>query len=123
MACEAALANLEIIQAERLPARAADLEPVLRGGLEAIANRNARVVRVTAIGLLSSIELSAAGLENPDETVLRLRHAMYENGVIARSSHAGDIVTIVFYPALVVSRDDIERGVAAVAASVESVFS
>jgi hypothetical protein len=31
-------------------------------------------------------------------------------------------VTVVFYPALVVSRDDVERGVAAVAESVESVF-
>jgi adenosylmethionine-8-amino-7-oxononanoate aminotransferase len=96
---------------------------VLRSGLEAIASRNARVVRVTAIGLLSSIELSAVGVENPDEAVLRLRHAMYENGVIARSSYAGEIVTIVFYPTLVVNRDDIERGVAAVAESVESVFS
>jgi adenosylmethionine-8-amino-7-oxononanoate aminotransferase len=123
VACEAALANLEIIQAERLPERAAELEPVLRSGLEAIASRNARVVRVTAIGLLSSIELSAVGVENPDEAVLRLRHAMYENGVIARSSYAGEIVTIVFYPTLVVNRDDIERGVAAVAESVESVFS
>src|SRR5262245_1288672 len=123
VACEAALATLQIIQDERLPERAAELEPVLRSSLEAIADRNGRVVRVSAIGLLSSIELSAAGVEDPDEAVLRLRHAMYENGVIARSSFSGDIVTIVFYPALVVDRDDVERGVAAVAESVETVFS
>ena len=46
---------------------------------------------------------------------VRVRHAMYENGVIARASQAGDLLSVVFYPALVVSEDDLERGVAAVA--------
>ena len=123
LACEAALANLEIVERERLVDRAAELEPLLRSGLEALAARNARVMRVTAIGLLSSIELSADGIEDSEEVVLRVRHAMYQNGVIARSSHANGIVTVVFYPALVVSADDLERGVVAVGDAVESVLS
>jgi adenosylmethionine-8-amino-7-oxononanoate aminotransferase len=40
---------------------------------------------------------------------------MYENGVIARAAQGGDLLSVVFYPPLVVSEDDLERGVAAVA--------
>lgn len=114
VACEAALANIEILRRERLAERAAELEPTLRRSLEALAARNARVVRVTAIGLLSSIELSVDGIANVEEAVLRTRHAMYENGVLARCSQAGDVMTVVFYPALVVAAEDIEHGVRAV---------
>jgi adenosylmethionine-8-amino-7-oxononanoate aminotransferase len=122
VACEAGLANIEILRREGLPERASRLESSLRRGLEAIAAQNARVVRVTVIGLLSSIELSAAGIDNVERAVLRVRHAMYENGVIARCSQAGEVVTVVFYPALVVSEADLERGVRAVGDAVGSVL-
>jgi adenosylmethionine-8-amino-7-oxononanoate aminotransferase len=122
VACEAALANIEIIRRERLAENAARLEASLRRRLEALAAGNARVVRITAIGLLSSIELSVDGIENVEEVVLRVRHAMYENGVIARCAQAGDVMTVVFYPALVVSADDLERGVLAVGDALESVI-
>lgn len=111
VACEAALANLDILTREDLPARAAALEPGLRRSLDAIADRTERVRRVTAIGLLSSIELDLDGVEDVDEVVLRVRHALYENGVLARCSQAGDVLTVVFYPALIVNDDDVERGV------------
>lgn len=121
VACEAALANIEIIRRERLAEHAAQLEPLLQRSLEAFAARNGRVVRVTAIGLLSSIELSVDGIDDVEEVVLRVRHAMYEHGVLARCSQAGDVVSVVFYPALVVRADDLERGVRAVGDAVESV--
>ena len=120
VACEAALANIEIIRRERLPERAAELEPVLRRGLDAIAEANPRVLRTSAIGLLSSIELDVAGVDS--DAVLRVRHAMYENGVIARASQAGDLLSVVFYPVLVVSEADLEGGVSAVAEALDSVI-
>jgi adenosylmethionine-8-amino-7-oxononanoate aminotransferase len=122
VACEAGLANIEILQREGLPERASRLEPALRQGLDAIAAENERVVRVTAIGLLSSVELSTAGVDSVDHAVLRVRHAMYENGVIARCSQAGDVLTVVFYPALVVDEAELERGVRAVGDAVGSVL-
>lgn len=120
VACEAALANIEIIRRERLAENAARLEPTLQASLDHLAARNARVVRITAIGLLSSIEVNTDGIGNVDELVLRLRHAMYENGVIARCSQAGEVVSIVFYPALVATADDVQSGVRAVEAALES---
>ena len=122
VACEAALANLEILEREGLPERAASLEPVLLRSLEAVAAGTARVRRITAIGLLSSIELDVDGIADADEVVLRVRHAMYENGVLARCSQSGDVLTVVFYPALVVDEDDVERGVSAVGNALEAVL-
>jgi adenosylmethionine-8-amino-7-oxononanoate aminotransferase len=122
VACEAALANLEILTRERLPDRAAALEPVLRRCLDAVAARIDRVRRITAIGLLSSIELDVEGVADVDDVLLRVRHAMYEQGVLVRCSQAGGILTVVFYPALVVSDDDVERGVLAVGNALEAVL-
>lgn len=122
VACEAALANIEILLGERLPERAGELEPVLRSNLDEIAERNSRIVRVSAIGLLSSIEASVEGIEDVEAAVFGLRHAMYENGVIARCSQAEDVVTIVFYPALVVDERAIEQGVEGVGDALDSVL-
>jgi acetylornithine/succinyldiaminopimelate/putrescine aminotransferase len=47
---------------------------------------------------------------------------MYEQGVLVRCSQAGGILTVVFYPALVVSDDDVERGVLAVGNALEAVL-
>jgi adenosylmethionine-8-amino-7-oxononanoate aminotransferase len=122
VACEAALANIEILRRERLPERAAALEPMLRGGLEAFAARFPRVTRISVLGLLSSVELSIDGAGDVDDLVLRVRHAMYENGVLARCAGAGGVLSVVFYPPLVVGEEDLERGVAAVAGALESVL-
>ena len=46
---------------------------------------------------------------DPRYWVLRVRHAMYENGVIARAAQAGDLLSVVFYPPLVVSETDLEE--------------
>jgi adenosylmethionine-8-amino-7-oxononanoate aminotransferase len=95
---------------------------VLRRWLDAVAARIDRVRRITAIGLLSSIELDVEGVADVDDVLLRVRHAMYEQGVLVRCSQAGGILTVVFYPALVVSDDDVERGVLAVGNALEAVL-
>lgn len=122
VACAAALANIEILMSERLPERAATLESVLREELEKVAARAARVVRISVIGLLSSIELDVRDLEDPAGVVTIVRHAMYENGVLARCAASGDILTVVFYPPLVVAESDIELGVAAVGEAIDEVL-
>jgi putrescine aminotransferase len=119
VACEAGLACLEILARERLVERAETMEPVLRACLEDVAASLRRVCRTTAVGLLSSIEVRVEGLDDAEGLVLDLRHAIYESGVLARCSKAGDVVTVVFYPALVVAPDEIEAGVRAVGSALE----
>lgn len=122
VACEAALANIEILERERLADRAADLEPGLHGHLEDVAARLQRVTRVSVIGLLSSIEIEVEDIEAPDRAVIALRHEMYGRGVIARCAHAGGVLSVVFYTPLVVSEEDLESGVGVVGDALEAVI-
>jgi adenosylmethionine-8-amino-7-oxononanoate aminotransferase len=114
VACEAALANLEILIEERLPERAAALEPVLRRQLESLRATVPDVARISVIGLLSSIEIDVSRRSDHERLVLAVRHRMYENGVVARCSCSGGVLTVVFYPALVVDEHGLESGVAGV---------
>lgn len=123
VACEAALAVIDILEREALPERAASLQPCLQGGLEDLAERLPRVLRVSAIGLLSSIEVDVAGLPDPARLVVELRHRMYDNGVIARCSHGDGVLSIVFYTALVVDEPDVAFGVSGVGNALEAVLS
>ena len=119
VACEAALAVIEIMLRERLAERAAALEPVLRSCLEGLRAQVPGVVRVSAIGLLSSVEVEVPAESGHDSDALlrRLRHALYEHGVLARCAAGGGVLTVVFYPALTVDEEDVHRGVAGVGAA------
>jgi adenosylmethionine-8-amino-7-oxononanoate aminotransferase len=112
VACEAGIANLEILIGERLAENAASLEGALRRELEQIEPFLGLTVRVSVIGLLSSVEVEA-DIDDSDSLVMAIRHAMYERGVIARASYAGGILTVVFYPVLTVGERDIVEGVEA----------
>ena len=122
VACEAALANIEILTTERLPENAHALEPVLRGLLEGVAASISSVLRVSVIGLLSSIEVDASSVDDVPRLIVDLRHALYENGVIARCAAAANVLTVVFYPPLVVDEVDLELGVAGVGTALASVL-
>jgi adenosylmethionine-8-amino-7-oxononanoate aminotransferase len=124
VACEAALATLDVLERERLPERAAELEGALGAGLEAVREVTDRVLRITAIGLLSSVELAVEDHPDPAGLLVDLRHEAYERGLIVRLAQAEGILTIVFYPTLVVGEDDMNAGTRiladAVAAKLES---
>jgi adenosylmethionine-8-amino-7-oxononanoate aminotransferase len=122
IACAAALANLDILQREGLPQRAAALESGLLGCLEQVAARNPRIVRVSAIGLLSSIEACAEGIADVEAAIVGLRHMIYENGVIARCSQDRGVITVVFYPTLVIAEEAVESGVREVGDALASAF-
>jgi adenosylmethionine-8-amino-7-oxononanoate aminotransferase len=122
VACEAALASTDILLRERLPERAAALEPLLSRSLAAAAERLPRAVRVSALGLLSSIELDVSREPEPADLVVALRHAMYERGVLARCAAGDGILTVVFYPPLCVDEEDVEEGVAAVGDALAAVL-
>jgi adenosylmethionine-8-amino-7-oxononanoate aminotransferase len=118
VACEAALATLDVLERERLPERAAELEGTLGTGLDAIGEVTDRVLRVSAIGLLSSVELDVSDHPDPAALLVDLRHEAYERGLIVRLAHGEGILTVVFYPTLVVTEEDVRAGTAILAGSV-----
>lgn len=121
VACEAALATLDIIEEESLVARAAALEPVVRAELERVRSATSRVRAVSVTGLLSSVELDVSDRSDGQDLLIALRHEMYEHGLIARAAFGDGILTVVFYPTLVASEDDIAFGAQALADAVAAV--
>jgi adenosylmethionine-8-amino-7-oxononanoate aminotransferase len=123
LACEAALATLDVLEHEQLPERASAMEPVLRQSLELIKERHPRAFRAAAIGLLGSIELDAGDLdgEMPDR-LIDLRHELYQSGVLARCAYSDEIQSVIISPALVVDDDDLRTGIAAIGDALATVL-
>ncbi|MCP4734988.1 MAG: aspartate aminotransferase family protein, partial [Bosea sp.] len=108
-ACAACLANIEIMERERLVERADHVGSRLSGGLERLADRG------DIRGLRGVGALWAAQLNNEDaETTVAVRDAMLDLGVIVRP--LGD--AIAFSPPLVMEDDDVDRMVGALAQAI-----
>lgn len=120
VACEAALATLDVLEDEGLVARAAELEPILRRELDRVRHATGRVLNVSVIGLLSSVEIDIDDRHDASDLLVRLRHAMYEHDLIARAAVGDGILTVVFYPTLVVSEEDLAFGTQALADALAS---
>jgi beta-alanine--pyruvate transaminase len=101
VSCAAALANLDIMEREDLPARAAAIEAKFLSALHTLTDLPS-VAEVRGIGLLGGIELVAGA-----DRAKAATNAAWENGVIVRQL-AG---TLALSPPLVVTEDEIERGV------------
>jgi acetylornithine/LysW-gamma-L-lysine aminotransferase len=106
LACAAALATIQYIEAENLPQRAAKMGARLKTGLSAIKSPLIRQVR--GLGLMIAIELK--GQAGP------YLAALAERGVLALS--AGSNV-MRFLPPLVIGTEEVEEVVAQVAAVLE----
>jgi adenosylmethionine-8-amino-7-oxononanoate aminotransferase len=65
-----------------------------------------------AIGLLSSVELDVSDHPDPAALLVDVRHEAYERGLIVRLAEAEGVLTIVLYPTLVASEDDVRSGTA-----------
>jgi adenosylmethionine-8-amino-7-oxononanoate aminotransferase len=118
VACEAALATLDILQRERLTQNAATLEPVLAAGLARVGDLTQRLRHVSIIGLLGSVEIDVSDHTDPASLLADVRHEMFERGLIARGAQGDGILTIVFYPTLVVTAEEVAKGTAILADAV-----
>ena len=110
IAAAAALANIDILERERLPEHTREMGPVLRQALQGVQERHPDwVVDANAVGLLGRLELSDPGGKRPaGELGAAVAQNMYELGVIVRP--LGDIVT--FSPPLIISEQQIGQMVA-----------
>jgi putrescine aminotransferase len=101
LACAATLANIEVIERNRLPERAAARGGYLRGQLEGLAKTHRIVGRVSGIGLLQALFLK---VDPAKKTGSFIRDFCWKNGMILRNN--GDI--LVFAPALIITESEID---------------
>jgi putrescine---pyruvate transaminase len=83
-ACAAALANLDILERERLVERVADLQPLLAEKVHSLGD-HPLVAQTRAIGLVAAVELAAGALERKPGLVDRVVTLAREQGVLTRS--------------------------------------
>ena len=99
-ACAAAIANLDVLDRERLIDRVAELEPVLVSELAPLAE-HPRVAEVrSGVGLLAGVELVDPAL------VTAVLEGCYERGMLTRLLAPS---TLQVSPPFVASRDDLAR--------------
>ena len=99
--CAAALANLDIMEGEGLPARAASLEARFQSSVGTLSDL-ASVAEVRGIGLVAGVEM-AGGAEQAKAAAW----AAWEHGVMLRSVGS----TLAIAPPLIVTEDEIDRAV------------
>ncbi len=104
--CAAGVANIELMRAEDLPARAAAAGARLRSGLEGLAG-HAGVAEVRGEGLMQAIGLNAPLVAGP------FTEALLERGVIGRA--LGYANSVAFSPPLIISDEEVDELVAATA--------
>lgn len=121
VASAAALATLDIIEREGLIQSVCSLDPVLREEANALGAHPA-AVRVSSIGLLASIELRVPETHSAAEVAVRLRHACYERDVLVRTGVDQGLVTVWFFPPLIVDESEVRRGMRVVGEALETVL-
>lgn len=120
-ACAAALEILRIIDDENLVANAAACEPALRAGLERAGDEVPWPTRVSAIGLLGSLEIKVPAELDAERFRAQLWHECYQHGVVIRATRSAEVVSVFFYPALVISEQRLLEGLGLVVAAIRRV--
>jgi len=121
VACESAMAVIDIMEREGMVEHAANMEAVLRRELERVKAAVPRVRHVSVIGLLSSTMTDIADQVDPDATLRKVRKVAYDHGLLARFSRDGNLLAAHFYPALVVTEADIVAGVKALEQALKAI--
>ncbi|MCL8024545.1 4-aminobutyrate--2-oxoglutarate transaminase [Nocardioides bruguierae] len=85
VACAAALAVMDAIEADGLVARAREIGDLLGGRLRDLAARDARVGQVRGRGAMIAVELVEAGTTNPDAALAK---------AVAAAAHAEGVVVL-----------------------------
>ncbi|MCC6781177.1 MAG: aspartate aminotransferase family protein [Hyphomicrobiales bacterium] len=119
--CAAALASLEIVEREDLPARAAETGAYLRKQLEGLAS-SPIVGEIRGLGMTAAVELwkdpkARVAFDTPGAAGALVNRMALERGVIIRPS--GDTITI--RPPLVLTREEVDTLVNVVAEGIRAV--
>ena len=115
--CAVALANIDVIERERLVERVRELEPVLESALRPL-EAHELVGEVRTIGLLGAVELSADVLADRPELTDRVVEEALKRGVIVRALRGA---ALQISPPLVVSEDQLTAVAAVLGESLDAV--
>jgi adenosylmethionine-8-amino-7-oxononanoate aminotransferase len=117
-ACAAGLANLALMERERLVERVAEMEPVLARAVEPL--RSAPLVSEVraGLGLLAAVEIDPDARAADPGIVERVVHACRDHGVLTRGL-AGRALQI--SPPYVITESELETVAAGIAAAVDAV--
>ena len=103
LACAAALAQMDVLEEEQLPARVRELAPRFEAIVHALADAPG-VVSIRNLGLAAGIELAPDAF-GPGQRGARAQVAAFDRGVLTRAP--GD--TLILAPPFISSPDDIQR--------------
>jgi putrescine aminotransferase len=116
LACAAALAAIEVVERDKLCARAAELGAYLGEKLRAACAGNPIVSEVRGRGLMWGVELRAGPAVAVELAAQHVAAGLMERGVVTQvCSEAHD--TVRAEPALIVTREEIDRFAAALAST------
>lgn len=109
-ACAAALANLDILEREELPARVAELEKPFAELVGSLAD-HPFVQETRAVGLLAAVEISQEQLERDPDVVEQVVALAREEGVLTRSLRAR---ALQLSPSFTITHEQIEQVLAGI---------
>jgi 4-aminobutyrate aminotransferase/diaminobutyrate-pyruvate transaminase/4-aminobutyrate aminotransferase/(S)-3-amino-2-methylpropionate transaminase len=114
LCCAAALASLRKIQAEKMTAHAARLEPVLLAGLKQIQARHPDVIgHVSARGLVGGMQTVKRGVKEPDHDLAHsIIERCFQKGLLLFAPVGAWGQTVKISPPLTIPRDALEEGIA-----------
>ena len=119
LAAAAALANLDYLLAQDLPGNALRMGRHLRAGLDEVAARSPIVAEVRGKGLMVGVELVVPGsLEpNPRAAAAVLEDAREHGLLVGKAGLYGNVLRLA--PPLSITREELEEGLAILAAAIE----
>lgn len=121
VSCAAALANIEFMEKEDLPARATETGNYAMAKLRDLQNQNSLVGEVRGLGLMIGVELVKDEERTPAAAEAEtIRGALLRQGVLVGVGGVyGNVIR--FQPPLIISRPQIDRAISAFAAALQEV--
>ena len=121
VSCAAALANIEYMQKENLPGRATELGNYAMGKLRELQKQNPVVGDVRGLGLMIGVELVKDEKKTPASAEAEaIRDALLKEGVLVGVGGVyGNVIR--FQPPLVITRQQIDRAIAAFSGALDEV--
>jgi 4-aminobutyrate aminotransferase-like enzyme len=121
VSCAAALANIEFMQTENLPARAAETGQYAMSKLRDLQKQNPIIGDVRGLGLMIGVELVKDEKLTPATAEAEaIRDALLTNGVLVGVGGVyGNVIR--FQPPLIITRQQIDKAISAFAAVLQEV--
>jgi 4-aminobutyrate aminotransferase/(S)-3-amino-2-methylpropionate transaminase len=121
ISCAAGLANIEFMQRENLPAKAADTGNYVMTKLREMQKHNPLIGEVRGLGLMIGVELIKDEKKTPATAEAdAIRESLFHHGVLVGVGGVYSNV-IRFQPPLVITRDQIDQALKAFAAALQEV--